>query len=119
MTAEIRQTGAKYYINGDLYAEATYQEADVPQKGYFGFAIYNAEDKTIKDVKVTELSDAATANVTAPVTSDNSFCSNQGSTCVCKAGNTVLFGKDNGGKLDESEPYASITALTDNTVCSA
>ena len=73
MTAEIRQNEAKYYINGDLYAEASYQEGDVPHRGYFGFAIYNSEDKTIKDVRVTELSDASTANGTASATTfDNS-----------------------------------------------
>ena len=53
MTAIIDKTLAKYYIDDQLYAEAYLGESDVPHKGYFGFAVYNSERKTIQDVVVT------------------------------------------------------------------
>jgi hypothetical protein len=48
MTCTITPTMAQYFVNGDLYATAFYSENEVPQKGYFGFGIYSAnEEKTI------------------------------------------------------------------------
>ena len=53
MTAIVEPTQASYYIDGELYATATYDSEDVPQKGYFGFAHYGSSVKSIKLVKIT------------------------------------------------------------------
>lgn len=54
--------------------------------------------------------------------SNNTVCASQGSSCACKAGNTILFGMPNGrgsGVLNMAQPYTSIPALTDSTLCDA
>jgi len=47
MQATISKTWANYYIDGEKYAEIEYEEDDVPQEGYFGFAVYNRDNLVI------------------------------------------------------------------------
>ena len=39
--AEIHPTSAKYSIDGELYATCSYEPAEVPQEGWFGFGMYD------------------------------------------------------------------------------
>lgn len=53
---EIRYKSAKYWVDGNLFAECTYQLNRVPYKGYFGFARYNlGERKLVSAMKITYL----------------------------------------------------------------
>jgi hypothetical protein len=60
MECEVRETEAKYWVDGNLYATCDYPLGRIPIKGYFGFARYNlGEEKFIRDVKITYLQDYA------------------------------------------------------------
>lgn len=49
----ITQTKAKYFVDGSLFAECHYAKGDVPQKGHFGFGVYDtSENKTIEDIVI-------------------------------------------------------------------
>ncbi len=52
MSCEITTTSATYSINGIDYATATYNEGDVPNRGYFGFAKYGDVNITVENVYV-------------------------------------------------------------------
>lgn len=53
VSCKISSTSATYSINGKPYAQATYNDGDIPISGYFGFAKYQTEDITVQNVKVT------------------------------------------------------------------
>ena len=56
IVSEIYDTEAKYWVNGELYASCDYELGKIPQKGFFGFAWYNRDEKRrVKDVKITYL----------------------------------------------------------------
>jgi len=48
--AEIYPTKASYSIDGKTYATTTYALGTIPTKGHFGFAVYMAEHKVVKNV---------------------------------------------------------------------
>jgi hypothetical protein len=52
MKCKISSTSATYCINGIDYAIATYQEGEVPQRGYFGFAKYSTANITVENVHI-------------------------------------------------------------------
>ena len=51
MKCIININSASYYINGKLYASATYKKGTVPSKGYFGFAVYRTENINVSNIK--------------------------------------------------------------------
>ncbi len=55
VSCNITSTSATYAINGVDYAKATYKQGDVPIQGYFGFAIYDTENITVKNVSFDEI----------------------------------------------------------------
>lgn len=51
----ITTTSASYSIDGKEYAAAAYNFGDVPERGYFGFAAYSAENITVENVSPVAL----------------------------------------------------------------
>jgi len=49
----IGETSASYYVNGQLYATATYSAGTIPGDGNFGFAVYNPENISVRNISIT------------------------------------------------------------------
>lgn len=54
MKCRIFSTSATYFINGIEYATATYEEGQIPVKGYFGFANYGVANITVENVEIDD-----------------------------------------------------------------
>ena len=56
MTTKIDKTSAEYYIDDRKIAVVNYDEKDVPQKGFFGFATYdNTKKVTVNNVMIRSI----------------------------------------------------------------
>ena len=47
----IDKSSASYYVDGELYATVNYREGTVPEKGYFGFAVWHAAYIKVSNIK--------------------------------------------------------------------
>ena len=48
--ALVESDRAQYSVDGELYAEATYDKGSIPSKGYFGFALGTGQRKEVKEL---------------------------------------------------------------------
>lgn len=72
--AIITSTKAKYWIDGEVYAECHYKKGDIPQKGNFGFGVYDTNEvKNIYNITIERYkpeSNEYDTNESPPVTTD-------------------------------------------------